>query len=180
MKPLFFKKRTELEELRSLLIQEQEKNRALERALANAEIRVNNAGVKLHNAEQRVHQHSLATQSLSATLLSEGFSPEEIYGCISALDPKGFQLYWAAEKITGIDPSRYFSTEDNLGYFEESDGYQLLGWVEKAMFGEIEWVQLNSPYEIAGDVKMHTDTDEYREYRNKLFTTTLIKLGVTA
>lgn len=39
-----------------------------------------------------------------------------------ALDENGFQLYWTAKEITGIDVRNEFPYEDSLGRFAEADG----------------------------------------------------------
>lgn len=101
---------------------------------------------------------------------------EKVYQDIcGTLDPEGWKLYWAAEKYTGIGPSRAFPTEDNLGYFENMDGHGLIRWIEISAFGECEWEQLNGGggYERAVNPIVHTDTEKYRQYRGAIYEQTV-------
>ena len=45
------------------------------------------------------------------------------------LDPGGFVLYETAAKLTRFNISTEFATEDNMGKFEEMDGYGMLRYL---------------------------------------------------
>lgn len=89
------------------------------------------------------------------------------------LDPGGYRLYDEAKKRTRIDICSFFPTEDNLGYFENMDGHALLLWLVKAKFGEIEWEQLNPPYERAGSVSFEGQEENISEFYRQLYKETV-------
>lgn len=116
-------------------------------------------------------------REMCLSLLPKDADYEPIYfGLADVLDPEGFRLHQIAKKITGIDVIYAFPTEDNLGYFEESDGYELIEWIIKAKFGEIEWVQLNSPYEKAGNVSLEGKEEDIAKFYKELYKETVLQL----
>lgn len=130
-------------------------------------------------------EHDLKHQTTVAALLSDmkliqalsNGDYEKAYNLIAGdLDQEGFRLYDAAEKYTGIDVCRAFPTEDNLGYFENADGFELLGWLETEAYGSCDWEQLNPPYERAVNRKINKDTPEYKEYRAAIYKQTVTSL----
>lgn len=98
------------------------------------------------------------------------------YRLADVLYSGGFRLHQVAKKITGIDVSYAFPTEDNLGYFEEADGYELVEWIIKAKYGQIEWVQLNSPYEKAGNVSFEGKEEDIATFYKELYKETVLQL----
>lgn len=102
---------------------------------------------------------------------------EPIYFSLAdVLDPEGFRLHQVAKKITGIDEINAFPTEDNMGYFEEADGHELVDWIIKAKYGEIEWVQLNPPYEKAGNVSFEGKEEDIATFYKELYKETVLQL----
>ncbi|MEA4954834.1 MAG: hypothetical protein VB096_04905 [Pseudoflavonifractor sp.] len=101
----------------------------------------------------------------------ERLSAEQVYEQLKPWDKEQFSLFFAAKEILGIDPSDYFHTEDAMGCFENADGAKLLQYAEIAKFAEKEWRPLNSPgtYEVLDAYELHTDTQEYRQYRERLW-----------
>lgn len=91
-------------------------------------------------------------------------------------DPEGFTLYDVAKDITHIDVCSFFPTEDCLGRFENANGRDLVGWITKAKFGDIEWEQLNAPYEIAASVSFEGRDKEIDDFYKKLYKETALKL----
>ena len=55
------------------------------------------------------------------------------------LDPGGFVLYRSAAELTRFHISTEFATEDNLGKFEEMDGYGMLRYLTADRFGSVEY-----------------------------------------
>lgn len=55
------------------------------------------------------------------------------------LDPGGFVLYRSAAELTRFHISTEFATEDNMGKFEEMDGYGMLRYLTADRFGSVEY-----------------------------------------
>lgn len=94
---------------------------------------------------------------------------DKVYDSIcGVLDPDGFVRYSIAKKLTKINVCSHFSTEDNMGRFENSDGNELLWWLEVAAYGSCDWEPLCSCYELAVNMTINDDTEEYRAYRKAI------------
>ena len=93
------------------------------------------------------------------------------------LDPGGFVLYRSAAELTRFHISTEFATEDNMGKFEEMDGYGMLRYLTADRFGSVEYEIVAPCYEEA--VSLHTDytSPEYLTFEKKLYEKTLRKLG---
>ena len=93
------------------------------------------------------------------------------------LDPGGFVLYETAAKLTRFNISTEFATEDNMGKFEEMDGYGMLRYLTADRFGSVEYEIVAPCYEEA--VSLHTDytSPEYLTFEKKLYEKTLRELG---
>ena len=93
------------------------------------------------------------------------------------LDPGGFVLYKSAAELTRFHISTEFATEDNMGKFEEMDGYGMLRYLTADRFGSVEYEIVAPCYEEA--VSLHTDytSPEYLTFEKKLYEKTLRKLG---
>ena len=82
-------------------------------------------------------------------------------------------------KVRGILAERCaeFATEDNMGKFEEMDGYGMLRYLTADRFGSVEYEIVAPCYEEA--VSLHTDytSPEYLAFEKKLYEKTLRKLG---
>ena len=93
------------------------------------------------------------------------------------LDPGGFVLYETAAKLTRFNISTEFSMEDNMGKFEEMDGYGMLRYLTADRFGSVEYEIVAPCYEEA--VSLHTDhtSPEYLAFEKKLYEKTLRELG---
>ena len=70
-----------------------------------------------------------------------------------------------------------FATEDNMGKFEEMDGYGMLRYLTADRFGSVEYEIVAPCYEEA--VSLHTDytSPEYLAFEKKLYEKTLRELG---
>ena len=88
-----------------------------------------------------------------------------------SLDPEGWTLYRAAERRCKTSVQCFFTTEDNMGYFEAMDGTQLLPWLECANFGTCGWRQLECPggYEVSENRRINTGSEKYINYRKAIF-----------
>ena len=64
-------------------------------------------------------------------------TPKEQYAPLA--DPDGFQLYWAARALTGIDIPSSFHYEDNRGMFETASGHTLLRYLTALRFNAVQW-----------------------------------------
>jgi hypothetical protein len=84
-------------------------------------------------------------------------------------DTSGWLLYDAAKGILGADVYDEFPAEDNMGYFENLDGYGLLNRLEIAKFADKEYEQLPGGYEKPAAHTLDENSREYREYQNKLY-----------
>ena len=86
-------------------------------------------------------------------------------------------LYRSAAELTRFHISTEFATEDNLGKFEEMDGYGMLRYLTADRFGSVEYEIVAPCYEEA--VSLHTDytSPEYLAFEKKLYEKTLRKLG---
>lgn len=98
------------------------------------------------------------------------------------LDPDGFRLYFAAQKVTGICPLwEVFPYEDARGCFEEADGHQLLRYLTAAYFGAVSWeVVPGTTYEKAVLGEVDTDTPGYRAFESQVYMEALRDMGVQA
>lgn len=98
------------------------------------------------------------------------------------LDPAGFRLYFAAQKVTGICPLwEVFPYEDARGCFEEADGRQLLRYLTAAYFGAVSWeVVPGTTYEKAVLGEIDTGTPQYRAFESQVYMEALRDMGVQA
>ena len=87
------------------------------------------------------------------------------------------RFYRSAAELTRFHISTEFATEDNMGKFEEMDGYGMLRYLTADRFGSVEYEIVAPCYEEA--VSLHTDytSPEYLAFEKKLYEKTLRKLG---
>lgn len=91
---------------------------------------------------------------------------------------RGFALYRAAERIAGAGVSSCFPYEDNLGLFEEMDGWQLLRYLTAAQFHAVRWeIVPGTCYERAVLGEVDASTPEYREFERELYEKVLERMG---
>lgn len=158
-----------------LLLEQQSNNlKHLARDLENAE-RKGKYDVSSATLNKSLLDHAQETMlerlnALSRTAM-ERMPAQQVYEHLKPWDKEQFSLYFAAKEILGIDPSDYFHTEDAMGFFEDADGAKLLQYAEIAKFAEKEWRPLNSPgtYEVLDAYELRTDTQEYQQYRERLW-----------
>ena len=101
-------------------------------------------------------------------------TPKEQYTQIAPLaDPDGFQLYWAARTLTGIDVPSSFHYEDNRGMFEAASGHTLLRYLTALRFDAFQWEIIGGGYERAVLGAVDTTTPEYEAFEQKLYSAAL-------
>lgn len=97
-------------------------------------------------------------------------TPKEQYTQLASLaDPDGFQLYWAAQALTGIDVPSSFHYEDNRGMFEAESGHTLLQHLTALRFNAVQWEIVGGGYERAVLGAVDTTTPEYKAFEQKLY-----------
>ena len=95
-------------------------------------------------------------------------------------DPEGFQLFFAAQEVTGIRRLwEEFPYEDACGCFEFADGRQLLRYLTAAHFGAVSWeIVPGTTYERAVLREVDTSTPEYRAFEKQIYETALRRMGL--
>ena len=95
-------------------------------------------------------------------------------------DPEGFQLFFAAQEVTGIRRLwEEFPYEDACGCFEFADGRQLLRYLTAAYFNAVSWeVVPGTTYERAVLREVDTSTPEYRAFEKQTYETALRRMGL--
>ncbi len=105
-------------------------------------------------------------------------TPKEQYNQIAPLaDPDGFQLYWAARALTGIDVPSSFHYEDNHGMFEAASGHTLLRYLTALHFDAVQWEIVGGGYERAVLGAVDTTTPEYKVFEQKLYSAALERIS---
>ena len=95
-------------------------------------------------------------------------------------DPEGFQLFFAAQEVTGIRRLwEEFPYEDACGCFEFADGRQLLRYLTAARFGAVSWeIVPGTTYERAVLREVDTSTPEYQAFARQLYAKALERMGL--
>ena len=110
--------------------------------------------------------------------LSHQLTTKEQYTQIAPLaDPDGFQLYWAARALTGIDVPSSFHYEDNRGMFEAANGHTLLRYLTALHFDAVHWETVGGGYERAVLGAVDTTTPEYKAFEQKLYSAALERIS---
>ena len=102
--------------------------------------------------------------------MNQHFTCQQLYHALAPnLDPEGFRLYRAAQKLTGFQPYEAFPYEDARGMFEALDGHQLMTWLEADYFGAVSWeVVPGTTYERAHLGEVDRNTPAYRRFATSL------------
>ena len=97
-------------------------------------------------------------------------------------DPEGFQLFFAAQEVTGIKHLwEEFPYEDACGRFELADGHQLLQYLTAAYFRAVSWeIVPGTTYERAILREVDTGTPEYRAFEEQVYEAALRRMGFAA
>ena len=104
---------------------------------------------------------------------------KKLYECVAPyLDPQGFTLYRAAERITGFNLYDAFPYEDSCGRFERATGNELMRYLEADRFGGVSWeIVPGYTYECAELRDIDKSTSEYQAYEKQLYVEALKRLG---
>ena len=134
---------------------------------------------RLYAAEQQVG----ACQELARTLcgaVSAGEDLKRLYEAAAPrLDSGGFNLFYAAQEITGFRLSEAFLHEDACGYFEFLDGFGLLRYLKASEFGAVGWEPIPGADGRRAVLKeVDESAPEYREFERQLYTRVLERLGL--
>jgi len=154
-----------------------EQQASQERVAVQLSIAYNN----LQIGNRKLSQKNKALETALVKLVPQMNSREHcrrLYKTVAPyLDPGGFVLYETAAKLTRFNISTEFATEDNMGKFEEMDGYGMLRYLTADRFGSVEYEIVAPCYEEA--VSLHTDytSPEYLTFEKKLYEKTLRELG---
>lgn len=101
---------------------------------------------------------------------------QEIYNLLEFIDPEGWCIYRASQEILKMDVYKEFVVEDMMGWFEESDGYELKNYLEIAAFGECSYKIVGSMHEALDSYTIDYNSHEYKSYQDKLYSITIQKL----
>ncbi len=105
-------------------------------------------------------------------------TPKVQYNQLAPLaDPDGFQPYWAARALTGIDVPSSFHYEDNRGMFEAASGHTLLRYLTALHFDAVQWEIIGGGYERAVLGAVDTTTPEYKTFEQKLYSAALERIS---
>ena len=154
-----------------------EQQASQERSAVQLSIAYNNLQIKNRQLSQKNKAMETALAKLVPRLNSRDHCRRFYKTVAPYLDPGGFVLYETAAKLTRFDISTEFATEDNMGKFEEMDGYGMLRYLTADRFGSVEYEIVAPCYEEA--VSLHTDytSPEYLAFEKKLYEKTLRELG---
>ena len=114
------------------------------------------------------------------TMLGTTEKLKQLYEHVSPqYDPDGFQLYFAAQKVTVIRRLwEEFPYEDACGRFEEADGHELLKYLTAAYFKAVAWeIVPGTTYERAVLQEVDVSTPEYSDFEKQLYETALKRMG---
>jgi hypothetical protein len=93
-------------------------------------------------------------------------------------DTDGWRLYEAAKGILRTDVYSQFPAEDNMGYFETLNGYNLLKWLEIAKFADKQYEQLPGGYEVLTSHTLDEESLKYKEYQDKLYVAAVRSIAI--
>ena len=152
-----------------------EQQASQERTAVQLSIAYNNLQIGNRKLSQKNKALEAALVKLVPRLNSREHSRRFYKTVAPYLDPGGFVLYRSATELTRFHISTEFATEDNLGKFEEMDGYGMLRYLTADRFGSVEYEIVAPCYEEA--VSLHTDytSPEYLAFEKKLYEKTLRK-----
>lgn len=100
----------------------------------------------------------------------------EVYKRLQFIDPEGWSIYRASQEILKLDVFKEFIVEDSMGRFEESDGHDLIGYLEIAAFGDCTYKIVGSMHEVLDSYTIDYESQEYKAYQDELYTLAARKL----
>lgn len=100
----------------------------------------------------------------------------EVYKRLQFIDPEGWSIYRASQEILKLDVFKEFIVEDSMGRFEESDGHDLIGYLEIAAFGDCTYRIVGSMHEVLDSYTIDYESQEYKAYQDELYALAAKKL----
>ena len=163
------KKRTE---------QIQQRYDALDRKCVALSNEVDSLRSRLYVAEQQAE----AFKRVACSAVGTAEDLKQIYEAATpCLDSSGFNLFSAAQEITGFCLPREFPYEDACGCFEFLDGFELLRYLKASEFGAVSWEAVpNTDCKKAILREVDESTPAYREFERQLYMRALKHLGLRA
>lgn len=89
------------------------------------------------------------------------------YNSLKKYDEDGFVYLSKVQQLTGISSSSFYGNfyyEDNIGAFEDMDGYTMAKYYEKMQFADIIDSTFIGSYEKCEYSTDYVNTDEYKEF----------------
>jgi len=99
--------------------------------------------------------------------LMERNGSTEIYKFLDQFDREGWCLERACYTLIKGSIYNYFYEKDNLGHFENSDGYDLTYWREVMEFGDCDY-EVQGMHEILIGHTLNSQQAKYIEYKKEL------------
>ena len=118
-----------------------EQQASQERTAVQLSIAYNNLQIGNRKLSQKNKALEAALVKLVPRLNSREHSRRFYKTVAPYLDPGGFVLYRSAAELTRFHISTEFATEDDMGKFEEMDGYGMLRYLTADRFGSVEYVK---------------------------------------
>ena len=134
---------------------------------------------RLYVAEQQAEAFKEVAKALCITVETAEDLKRLYHAAAPYLDRGGFNLFDAAQEITGFSLSEEFPYEDACGCFEFLDGLELLRYLKASEFGAVTWELVygtECKKAILGEVD--ESTPAYREFERQLYKRALERLGL--
>lgn len=75
----------------------------------------------------------------------------------------------AKELLNARDVYNYFPIEDTLGYFEETNGFDNLRWLEVKFFGDSTYRPINPGVELIESTSFEKNQEALNAFRDRLY-----------
>ena len=151
----------------------------LDRQCAAMSNEVDGLRSRLHAAEQQAEAFKEVAKTYCAAVDTSEDLKRLYQAAAPYLDSGGFNLFDAAQEITGFSLSEEFPYEDACGCFEFLDGLELLRYLKASEFGAVTWELVSGTKckkAILGEVDKSTPA--YREFERQLYKRALERLGL--
>lgn len=101
---------------------------------------------------------------------------KERYERLKFLDTDGWCIYRASQEILKIDIYKEFVVEDSMGRFVESDGHDLIVYMEMVAFGDRTYKIIGEFYEVLDTYSIDYNSNAYQKYLKRLYPLTFQKM----
>ena len=134
---------------------------------------------RLYVAEQQAEAFKEAAKALCASVETAADLKRFYQAVAPCLDYGGYQLFNAAQEITGFSLSREFPYEDACGCFELLDGFELLRYLKASEFDAVSWeIVPGTDCKKAVLGVVDESIPAHREFERQLYKRTLERLGL--